>query len=76
MLSSPRGCLAAKERNRRCFIPCADGSIAFDFTGRLGFSWPLTAMPVTFDAAGQVAGALFARGAVSTILTRECCAVS
>ena len=54
-----------------------DGSIAFDFTGRLAFSWPLTAMPVTFDAgvahagaagaaaagaSGQVAGALYANG--------------
>jgi beta-glucosidase len=26
-----------------------DGSIPFDFTGRLAFSWPLTAMPVTFE---------------------------
>ncbi len=44
-----------------------DGSIPFDFTGRLAFSWPLTAMPVTFDAgaahaAGQVTGALYANG--------------
>jgi beta-glucosidase len=39
-----------------------DGSVPFDFTGRLAFSWPLTAMPVTFDAAGQVAGALYANG--------------
>jgi beta-glucosidase len=35
----------------------------FDFTGRLGFSWPQTAMPVTFDASGTVSGALFPRGA-------------
>jgi beta-glucosidase len=34
-----------------------------DFTGRLAFSWPQTAMPVTFDATGHVSGALFARGA-------------
>jgi beta-glucosidase len=49
-----------------------DGSIQFDFTGRLAFSWPLTAMPVTFDAgadhraaagaAGQATGALYANG--------------
>ncbi len=39
-----------------------DGSVPFDFTGRLAFSWPLTAMPVTFDAAGQVTGALYANG--------------
>jgi beta-glucosidase len=44
-----------------------DGSVPFDFTGRLAFSWPLTAMPVTFDAgaahaAGQVSGALYASG--------------
>jgi beta-glucosidase len=34
----------------------------FDFTGRLAFSWPRTAMPVTFDAAGKVSGALFPQG--------------
>ena len=44
-----------------------DGSVPFDFTGRLSFSWPLTAMPVTFDAgaadaAGQPTGALYANG--------------
>ncbi len=32
------------------------------FTGRLAFSWPQTAMPVTFDAAGKASGALFPRG--------------
>jgi beta-glucosidase len=37
------------------------GSEPRDFTGRLAFSWPDTAMPVTFDAAGNVSGALFAR---------------
>ncbi|MDP8986081.1 MAG: exo 1,3/1,4-beta-D-glucan glucohydrolase [Pseudomonadota bacterium] len=40
----------------------SDGSVPFDFTGRLAFSWPLTAMPVTFDDAGQVTGALYANG--------------
>ncbi len=34
----------------------------YDFTGRLAFSWPATAMPVTFDTAGKVSGAVFARG--------------
>jgi beta-glucosidase len=37
----------------------ADG---YDFTGRLAFSWPDTAMPVSFDTAGKVSGALYARG--------------
>ncbi len=37
------------------------GSIRTDFTGRLGFSWPATALPVTFTASG-VEGALFPRG--------------
>ena len=41
----------------------ADGSIAHDFTGRLGVSWPRTAMPATFDGVKEQArGALFARG--------------
>ena len=40
----------------------ADGGVSFDFTGRLGFSWPDTAMPVRFDAAGRVSGAAFALG--------------
>jgi beta-glucosidase len=39
-----------------------DGKTPFDFTGRLAFSWPATGMPVAFDDAGQVSGALFARG--------------
>jgi beta-glucosidase len=39
------------------------GQEHYDFTGRLAFSWPQTAMPVTFDAAGNVSGALFPRGA-------------
>jgi beta-glucosidase len=38
------------------------GSPAYDFTGRLSFSWPATALPVTFDSSNQVRGALFARG--------------
>jgi beta-glucosidase len=37
------------------------GAEHYDFTGRLAFSWPEIAMPVTFDAAGNVSGALFAR---------------
>jgi len=40
----------------------ADGSVPYDFSGKLAFSWPLTAMPVSFDATGKVSGALFARG--------------
>jgi beta-glucosidase len=35
---------------------------AFDFTGRLSFSWPATALPVTFDEHGAAQGALFPRG--------------
>jgi beta-glucosidase len=42
------------------FKPRAGGT-AYDFTGRLSFSWPATAMPVTFEAS-QVKGARFARG--------------
>jgi beta-glucosidase len=38
------------------------GAEHYDFTGRLAFSWPQTAMPVSFDAAGNVSGALFTRG--------------
>jgi beta-glucosidase len=38
------------------------GAEHYDFTGRLAFSWPQTAMPVSFDAADNVSGALFARG--------------
>jgi beta-glucosidase len=34
----------------------------YDFTGRLAFSWPETAVPVTYDAAGNVSGALYPRG--------------
>jgi beta-glucosidase len=38
------------------------GTQPYDFTGRLAFSWPRTAMPVTFDAAGNATNALFPRG--------------
>ena len=38
------------------------GETAYDFTGRLSFSWPATAMPVTFDADDKPSGALFPRG--------------
>ena len=38
------------------------GAKALDFTGKLAFSWPATAMPVTFDGSDHVSGALFARG--------------
>jgi beta-glucosidase len=41
----------------------ADGATPYEFTGRLSFSWPQTAMQVSFDAAGNASGALFARGA-------------
>jgi beta-glucosidase len=40
----------------------ADGSIPHDFTGRLPFSWPDTAMPVVFATDGAVQGAVFPRG--------------
>jgi beta-glucosidase len=40
----------------------ADGTVPFDFSGRLSFSWPATAMPVNFGPAGTVSGALFATG--------------
>jgi beta-glucosidase len=38
------------------------GAEHFDFTGRLAFSWPQTAMPVRFDDRGNVSGALYPRG--------------
>jgi beta-glucosidase len=38
------------------------GAERHDFTGRLAFSWPQTATPVTFDAAGKPTGAQFTRG--------------
>jgi beta-glucosidase len=41
----------------------ADGSIPYDFTGHLSFSWPAKAMPVHYDAVtDEPSGALFARG--------------
>ena len=40
----------------------ADGQPRFDFTGRLSFPWPATGMPVTYDEADAVSGALFPRG--------------
>ncbi len=43
-------------------LRAADGTIPFDFSGRLAFSWPNTAMPVSFDTAGRVRGAVFANG--------------
>lgn len=39
-----------------------DGTVPFDFTGRLSFSWPATAQPVQFGDAGIVRGALFPVG--------------
>jgi beta-glucosidase len=39
-----------------------DGTVPFDFTGRLSFSWPNTAMPVVFDQAGGVSGASYPNG--------------
>jgi beta-glucosidase len=38
------------------------GKPGFDFSGRLSFTWPRTAMPATFDAAGNASGAQFIRG--------------
>jgi beta-glucosidase len=38
------------------------GQPVYDFTGRSSFSWPATAMPVTFDSDSAVSGALFRRG--------------
>jgi beta-glucosidase len=34
----------------------------YQFSGRLPFSWPNTAMPVKYDASDNVSGALYARG--------------
>ncbi len=39
-----------------------DGAVAHDFSGRLPFSWPATAMPVRFADDGSVTGAQFPRG--------------
>ena len=38
------------------------GTPAFDFTGRLAFSWPQSAMPVAFESSGHVTGALLSAG--------------
>ena len=64
MPSSPPGCPAAKGAGiADLLFRAADGSVPYDFSGRLSFSWPATAMPVRFeDATGKVRGALFARG--------------
>jgi beta-glucosidase len=43
---------------------------AYDFTGRLSFSWPATAMPVSFEG-NQVKGAQFARGFGLTLSQRQ-----
>jgi beta-glucosidase len=39
-----------------------DGRPRFDFSGRLGFPWPATGMPVSYDGSDRTTGALFARG--------------
>jgi beta-glucosidase len=38
------------------------GAVGFDFTGRLAFSWPNTAMPVTFAAGDRATGAVYGAG--------------
>jgi beta-glucosidase len=40
----------------------SDGSVLYDFAGKLSFSWPATGMPVRYEAAGKVSGALFPLG--------------
>jgi beta-glucosidase len=40
----------------------ADGSVPFDFGGRLSFSWPASAQAVLFDDTGAAHGALFPVG--------------
>jgi beta-glucosidase len=40
----------------------ADGKPTMPFSGRLAFSWPATALPVTFEKSGAVTGAQFQRG--------------
>ncbi len=47
------------------------GATAYDFTGRLSFSWPATAMPVAFFEGDQVKGAQFARGFGLTLARRQ-----
>ena len=39
-----------------------DERVAYDFSGRLSFSWPRSTRPVTFAAGDRPLGALFARG--------------
>ncbi len=48
-----------------------NGTVRYDFTGRLGFSWPATALPVNFTSSGTVKGALFARGFGLTVGDRQ-----
>jgi len=43
-------------------LRAADGSVPYDFTGKLSFSWPNVALPVRLDAADQPIAPLFARG--------------
>jgi beta-glucosidase len=40
----------------------SDAAPRDQFTGRLSFSWPNTAMPVKYDPSGTVTGAIYARG--------------
>jgi beta-glucosidase len=40
----------------------SNGQPRFDFTGRLSFPWPRTAIPVTYDENDRTGGALFDRG--------------
>jgi beta-glucosidase len=40
----------------------SDAAPGDQFSGRLSFSWPNTAMPVNYDPSGTVSGALYARG--------------
>jgi len=47
------------------------GQSTYDFTGRLSFSWPATAMPVSFDSDNSVHGALFARGSGLSLASSE-----
>jgi beta-glucosidase len=43
-------------------LSAANGRPGFDFTGRLSFPWPRTAMPVSYDDNDRTVGALFDRG--------------
>ena len=40
----------------------ADGTLPYDFSGRLSFSWPASAQPVAFGEGGNPGGALFPLG--------------